>query len=48
MDPFEPFERVTPDSRTPVELAGWLAEAGYRLVYWYGYDLSSGAGGRAT
>jgi hypothetical protein len=38
VDPFEPFERVTPDSRTPVELAGWLAEAGYRLVYWYGYD----------
>lgn len=38
IDPFEPFERTTPDSRTPVELAGWLAEAGYRLVYWYGYD----------
>jgi Ribosomal RNA large subunit methyltransferase D, RlmJ len=38
IDPFEPFERITPDSRTPVELAGWLANAGYRLVYWYGYD----------
>jgi len=38
IDPFEPFERITPDSRTPVELAGWLADAGYRLVYWYGYD----------
>jgi len=38
VDPFEPFERVSRDSRTPVELAGWLADAGYRLVYWYGYD----------
>jgi Ribosomal RNA large subunit methyltransferase D, RlmJ len=38
IDPFEPFERITPDSRTPVELAGWLADAGYRLVSWYGYD----------
>jgi 23S rRNA A2030 N6-methylase RlmJ len=34
IDPFEPFERITPDSRTPVE----LADAGYRLVYWYGYN----------
>ena len=38
VDPFEPFERVSRHSRTPVELAGWLADAGYRLVYWYGYD----------
>jgi hypothetical protein len=38
VDPFEPFERVSHDSSTPVELAGWLAEAGYRLAYWYGYD----------
>jgi len=38
VDPFDPFERVTPDSKTPVELAGWLADAGYRLMYWYGYD----------
>src|SRR2546422_7597359 len=36
VDPFDPFERVTPDSKTPVELAGWLADAGYRLMYWYG------------
>jgi hypothetical protein len=38
IDPFEPFERLSRDSRTPVELAGWLADVGYRLVYWYGYD----------
>jgi hypothetical protein len=38
IDPFEPFERLSRDSRTPVELAGWIANAGYRLVYWYGYD----------
>lgn len=38
IDPFEPFERVSSDGRTPLELAGWLANAGYRLVYWYGYD----------
>lgn len=38
VDPFEPFERLSRDSRTPVELAGWLADVGYRLVYWYGYD----------
>jgi 23S rRNA (adenine2030-N6)-methyltransferase len=38
IDPVAPFERVSRDSRTPVELAGWLADAGYRLVYWYGYD----------
>jgi len=38
VDPFEPFERLSRDSRTPVELAGWLGDVGYRLVYWYGYD----------
>jgi 23S rRNA A2030 N6-methylase RlmJ len=38
IDPFEPYERTTPDGTTAVELAGWLARAGYRLVYWYGYD----------
>jgi 23S rRNA (adenine2030-N6)-methyltransferase len=38
IDPFEPHERATPDAATPAELAGWLARAGYRLFYWYGYD----------
>jgi hypothetical protein len=38
IDPFDPDERVTGQSRTPVELAAWLARAGYRLFYWYGYD----------
>jgi 23S rRNA A2030 N6-methylase RlmJ len=38
VDPFDPFERVSRNNRSPVELAGWLADAGYRLVYWYGYD----------
>jgi hypothetical protein len=38
IDPFDPYERVTGQSQTPVELAAWLARAGYRLFYWYGYD----------
>jgi 23S rRNA A2030 N6-methylase RlmJ len=38
IDPLDPYERVTTDSQTPVELAAWLARAGYRLFYWYGYD----------
>ena len=38
IDPFEPHERWAPGSKTPVELAGWLAEAGYRVFFWYGYD----------
>lgn len=38
IDPFDPYERVTSQSQTPVELAAWLARAGYRLIYWYGYD----------
>jgi 23S rRNA A2030 N6-methylase RlmJ len=38
MDPFEPYERVTSQSLTSIELAAWLARAGYRLLYWYGYD----------
>jgi hypothetical protein len=44
IDPFDPHERVTADSRTPVELAGHLAEAGYRVVYWYGYDSAAQRG----
>lgn len=38
IDPFEPHERFAANSKTPVELAGWLADAGYRVFYWYGYD----------
>jgi hypothetical protein len=38
IDPFEPYERWAPDCRTPLELAGWLASAGYRVVFWYYYD----------
>jgi hypothetical protein len=38
IDPFDPHERLTPDSKTPIELAGRLAQAGYRVIYWYGYD----------
>ena len=38
IDPFDPHERLTADSRTPVELAGVLAKAGFRVLYWYGYD----------
>jgi hypothetical protein len=38
IDPFDPHERVNPGAGTPVELAGELAKAGYRLFYWYGYD----------
>lgn len=38
IDPFDPYERVTDQSKTPVELAAWLVRAGYRLFYWYGYD----------
>lgn len=37
IDPFDPLERWTPDSMTPVELAGWLAGAGYRVLFWYFY-----------
>jgi hypothetical protein len=38
IDPFEPHERFTADSKTPIELAGWLADAGYRVFFWYRYD----------
>jgi 23S rRNA (adenine2030-N6)-methyltransferase len=38
IDPFNPHERVTGRSQTPVELAALLARTGYRLFYWYGYD----------
>jgi hypothetical protein len=38
IDPYDPFERRTPDALTPIELAGDLAARGYRLLYWYGYQ----------
>jgi hypothetical protein len=38
IDPFEPHERLTSGSMTPVELAAELAERGYRVFYWYGYE----------
>ena len=38
IDPFDPGERFTTESKTPLELAAWLANAGYRVFYWYGYD----------
>jgi len=40
IDPYDPFERVAADSKTPIELAAMLANAHYRVVYWYGYDES--------
>jgi hypothetical protein len=38
LDPFLPFERFTPESQTPIELAASLAAAGYRIFFWYRYD----------
>jgi hypothetical protein len=38
IDPYDPHERLTSDSMTPVELAADLAGRGYRVFYWYGYD----------
>ena len=38
IDPFDPHERWTPGGKTPLELAGWLAGEGYRVVFWYCYD----------
>jgi hypothetical protein len=38
IDPYDPNERLTPASLTPVELAGSLAARGYRVFYWYGYE----------
>jgi hypothetical protein len=44
IDPFDPHERLTPESRTPIELAGVLAKAGYQVLYWYGYDSEAERG----
>ncbi len=38
VDPFDPHQRWTPGGQTPLELAGWLAGEGYRVVFWYCYD----------
>ena len=38
IDPYDPYERVVPDAPTPVELAATLADRGYRVLYWYGYE----------
>ena len=38
IDPFKPHERFAANSKTPIELAGWLADSGYRVFLWYGYD----------
>lgn len=37
IDPFQPNERLTPGSQTPLELAASLATTGYRLIFWYAY-----------
>jgi hypothetical protein len=38
IDPYDPQERLTSDSMTPLELAAMLAGRGYRVFYWYGYE----------
>jgi 23S rRNA (adenine2030-N6)-methyltransferase len=38
IDPYDPFECATPNSPNSVELAISLAQAGFRVFYWYGYD----------
>jgi hypothetical protein len=38
IDPFDPHERLAVGGKTPIELAGHLAKAGYRIFFWYGYD----------
>ena len=40
VDPFDPFAHEN-DSRSAVELAADVAEAGHSLVYWYGFDRPS-------
>lgn len=40
IDPFDPWERFDPDSKTPIELAAWLASEGYRVCFWYCYDAA--------
>ena len=38
IDPYDPYERVASGALTPVELAATLANRGYRVFYWYGYE----------
>lgn len=44
IDPFDPRQRYTPDSSTPLELAAWLADKGYRVIFWYCYDTADWRG----
>lgn len=44
IDPFDPHERIPPATMTPVDLAGSLAERGFRVLYWYGYEALSERG----
>ncbi len=37
VDPFDPHSRLA-DGLSALDLATWLADKGYGLVYWYGYD----------
>lgn len=38
IDPFDPFEKASADSPSAIELAGLLAQKGFRVLYWYGYE----------
>jgi hypothetical protein len=38
IDPYLPYERLSPSSQTSVELAASLARSGHRVLLWYGYD----------
>lgn len=38
IDPYDPHERYSKESMTPLELAASLASDGLRVFYWYGYD----------
>jgi 23S rRNA A2030 N6-methylase RlmJ len=44
IDPYDPHERVASDALTPVELAAALADRGYRVLYWYGYESMNDRG----
>ncbi|MBL0314124.1 MAG: 23S rRNA (adenine(2030)-N(6))-methyltransferase RlmJ [Holophagaceae bacterium] len=44
IDPFDPFERITEGSMTPIELAAFLARRGFRVFYWYGYESTDERG----
>jgi 23S rRNA (adenine2030-N6)-methyltransferase len=38
IDPFDPFESAVPGGLSPVDVARTLANAGTRVLYWYGYE----------